>query len=74
MVSSARIHDCPIYPHRGVLLDTARNFMPLRQIRNTIDAMATSKLNIFHWHVVDTHSFPLEITRIPEMQRYIYNL
>ncbi|KAI9581797.1 chitooligosaccharidolytic beta-N-acetylglucosaminidase [Glossina fuscipes] len=70
MINSARIHDRPIYPHRGVLLDTARNFIPLRQIRNTIDAMASSKLNIFHWHVVDTHSFPLEITRIPEMQRF----
>lgn len=69
MVSTARITDRPLYPHRGVLLDSARNFMPLKQIRNTLDAMAASKLNVFHWHVVDTHSFPLEITRVPEMQR-----
>ncbi|XP_061387457.1 chitooligosaccharidolytic beta-N-acetylglucosaminidase [Musca vetustissima] len=70
MVSSARVTDRPLYPHRGVLLDSARNFMPLKQIRNTLDAMAASKMNVFHWHVVDTHSFPLEITRVPEMQRF----
>ncbi|KAH8386448.1 hypothetical protein KR093_000607, partial [Drosophila rubida] len=70
LVSGARINDAPVYPHRGLLLDTARNFLPLRYIRSTLDAMAASKLNVLHWHVVDTHSFPLEITRVPEMQRY----
>lgn len=70
LVSAARVGDAPAYPHRGLLLDTARNFVPLRQIRSTLDAMAASKLNVLHWHVVDTHSFPLEITRVPEMQRY----
>ncbi|KAL7745812.1 hypothetical protein ACLKA6_010006 [Drosophila palustris] len=70
LVSAARIHDSPAYPHRGLLLDTARNFVPLRYIRSTLDAMAASKLNVLHWHVVDTHSFPLEITRVPEMQRF----
>ncbi|EDV91695.1 chitooligosaccharidolytic beta-N-acetylglucosaminidase [Drosophila grimshawi] len=70
LVSAARVHDRPAYPHRGLLLDTARNFMPLRYMRNTLDAMAASKLNVLHWHVVDTHSFPLEITRVPEMQQY----
>ena len=69
MVDAARVIDRPLYAHRGVLLDTSRNYMTLRQIRNTLDAMAASKLNVFHWHVVDTHSFPLEITRVPEMQR-----
>ncbi|KAH8276665.1 hypothetical protein KR044_007626, partial [Drosophila immigrans] len=70
LVSGARIHDAPAYPHRGLLLDTARNYVPLRYVRSTLDAMAASKLNVLHWHVVDTHSFPLEITRVPEMQRY----
>ncbi|XP_017042042.1 chitooligosaccharidolytic beta-N-acetylglucosaminidase [Drosophila ficusphila] len=70
MAASANISDRPAFPHRGVLLDTARNFVPLKFIRSTLDAMAASKLNVLHWHVVDTHSFPLEITRVPEMQRY----
>ncbi|XP_030563037.1 chitooligosaccharidolytic beta-N-acetylglucosaminidase [Drosophila novamexicana] len=70
LVSAARVHDRPVYPHRGLLLDTARNFLPLRYLRSTLDAMAASKMNVLHWHVVDTHSFPLEITRVPEMQRY----
>lgn len=70
MVSAVNITDRPAFPHRGVLLDTARNFVPLKFLRSTLDAMAASKMNVLHWHVVDTHSFPLEITRVPEMQRY----
>ncbi|KAL9918528.1 chitooligosaccharidolytic beta-N-acetylglucosaminidase-like isoform 1-T4 [Glossina fuscipes fuscipes] len=70
LVNSAYIHDSPTYRHRGLLLDTARNFIPLRLIHNTIDAMAASKLNVFHWHVVDTHSFPLEISRIRQMSEH----
>ncbi|XP_030380711.1 chitooligosaccharidolytic beta-N-acetylglucosaminidase [Scaptodrosophila lebanonensis] len=70
LVSGARVHDRPQYPHRGILLDTSRNYMPLRYIRSTLDGMAASKMNVLHWHVVDTHSFPLEITRVPEMQRF----
>uniref|UniRef100_A0A1A9WED7 Beta-hexosaminidase n=1 Tax=Glossina brevipalpis TaxID=37001 RepID=A0A1A9WED7_9MUSC len=70
LVSSAYIDDRPVYSHRGLLLDTARNFIPFRRIRNIIDAMAASKLNVFHWHAVDAHSFPLEISRIPQMSEH----
>ncbi|XP_067640057.1 chitooligosaccharidolytic beta-N-acetylglucosaminidase [Eurosta solidaginis] len=70
MVRAARVRDAPIYPHRGLLLDTARNYIPLKLISRTLDAMAASKMNVLHWHVVDSQSFPLEITRVPEMQQF----
>lgn len=70
MVAGARIRDRPMFPHRGLLLDCSRNFIPMRSIKTTLDAMAASKLNVFHWHVADSQSFPLEITRIPELQRF----
>lgn len=68
-MKAARVRDGPIYPHRGLLLDTARNYMPLRVISRVLDGMAASKMNVLHWHVVDTQSFPLEITRVPELQQ-----
>lgn len=61
------IQDAPKYPHRGVLLDVARNFYPVKDILRTIDAMSWSKLNRIHIHVTDSQSWPLEIPAIPDL-------
>ncbi|KAF8587677.1 glycoside hydrolase family 20 protein [Ramaria rubella] len=60
-------NDSPAYPYRGFMLDTARNFFPVSDIKRTIDAMSWVKLNSFHWHVTDTQSWPLAIDAIPEL-------
>lgn len=70
LVSGAKIRDRPVYPHRGLLLDSSRHFIPMEDVKRTIDGMAMNKLNVFHWHVTDTHSFPLESTRVPQFTRY----
>uniref|UniRef100_A0A8D8V7U9 Beta-hexosaminidase n=1 Tax=Cacopsylla melanoneura TaxID=428564 RepID=A0A8D8V7U9_9HEMI len=71
LVSNASIlNDRPVYRHRGLTLDTARHFIPIDAIRRTMDAMATSKMNVFHWHVTDSHSFPLVLASVPMMSRY----
>lgn len=70
LVASARIEDRPVYRHRGLLIDSARNYIPVKDIERTLDGMGASKLNVFHWHVTDTQSFPLEITSVPQLTRY----
>ena len=70
IISKARILDKPKFKHRGLLLDTARNFIPLPAILRTLDGMASCKLNVFHWHITDSQSFPLEIPRLPMMAKY----
>ncbi|KAI0326228.1 N-acetylhexosaminidase [Cubamyces sp. BRFM 1775] len=55
------IQDAPAYPYRGLMLDTARNYFPVADIKRTLDAMSWVKINEFHWHIVDSQSFPLEI-------------
>lgn len=52
------ITDGPVYPYRGILLDTSRNFVDKATILRIIDGMGISKLNTLHWHIVDSHSFP----------------
>ncbi|KAK4251964.1 glycoside hydrolase [Corynascus novoguineensis] len=61
------VQDSPRFPHRGILLDTARNFMPLPDVLRTIDAMAWSKLNRLHIHVTDSQSWPIVIPSMPEL-------
>ncbi|KZT28732.1 glycoside hydrolase family 20 protein [Neolentinus lepideus HHB14362 ss-1] len=61
------IQDTPAYPFRGFMLDTARNYFPPTDIIHTLDAMSWVKLNVFHWHVTDSQSFPLELAEFPEL-------
>ncbi|KOB79240.1 Uncharacterized protein OBRU01_00781 [Operophtera brumata] len=70
LVSGAKIRDHPAYKHRGFVLDSSRHFIPMKDIKRTIDGMAATKMNVFHWHVTDSHSFPLESTRVPQFTRY----
>jgi len=65
--SDAVVEDKPSFPHRGLLLDTSRNFMPKKIIKEIISGMSYDKLNVFHWHITDTHSFPFYSRRVPQL-------
>merc|ERR1711962_131684 len=64
--SKVNIVDRPEFRHRGILLDSARNFMSLDVIENVINGMSFNKLNVFHWHLSDTQSFPLQLENHPD--------
>ncbi|XP_064096228.1 chitooligosaccharidolytic beta-N-acetylglucosaminidase-like [Macrobrachium nipponense] len=70
LVSTAMISDSPAFSYRGILLDTSRNFISVKAIERTLDAMAANKLNTFHWHITDSHSFPLYMPSLPKMAYY----
>ncbi|GJQ68253.1 hypothetical protein Trydic_g16861 [Trypoxylus dichotomus] len=69
-INSATIGDRPTYMHRGLLLDTARNYLSITTIKRQIDAMAHSKMNVLHWHATDTQSFPLKLASVPILAKY----
>ncbi|KAF5925293.1 hypothetical protein HPG69_001737 [Diceros bicornis minor] len=68
-INKTEIEDFPRFPHRGLLLDTSRHYLPLPSILNTLDVMAYNKFNVFHWHLVDDPSFPYESFTFPELTR-----
>ncbi|KAI9293908.1 glycoside hydrolase [Neoconidiobolus thromboides FSU 785] len=59
------IKDYPKLPHRGLLLDTSRNYYPLATLKKTIDGLGYSKMNVFHWHLTDSNSFPFMSKKHP---------
>lgn len=67
--SYVNLTDKPAYRHRGLLIDTARNFLSIDKIKRNIDGMASCKMNVLHWHITDSQSFPLEISRLPNMTK-----
>jgi hexosaminidase len=68
-----QIFDFPRFSHRGLLIDTSRNFLSVGSILRTLEAMAHSKMNVLHWHIVDSESFPLEILSYPQLTKGAYS-
>ncbi|KAH8692218.1 putative beta-N-acetylhexosaminidase naga [Talaromyces proteolyticus] len=67
------IEDSPIYAWRGIMLDTGRNFISVPKIKEQIDGLALAKLNVLHWHLDDTQSWPVEMNVFPEMTKDAYS-
>lgn len=65
--NTVAINDQPYFPHRGVMLDTARNFLSIQTIKEQIEVMALVKLNVLHWHIVDSQLWPIQVFKYPNM-------
>jgi endonuclease/exonuclease/phosphatase family metal-dependent hydrolase len=59
--------DAPWKPWRGLLVDTARHWLPPSSLEALVDGLAAAKANVLHWHVTDAQSFPLALPRVPEL-------
>lgn len=66
-VAAVRIDDTPRFAWRGLMLDSARHFQTVDQIKQLLDAMALHKLNTFHWHLTDDQGWRIEIKRYPKL-------
>lgn len=61
------IEDSPRFAWRGLMLDSARHFQSTAFIKRLLDAMAASKLNTFHWHLVDDQGWRVPIPKYPKL-------
>jgi len=61
------IHDQPRFPWRGLMIDSARHFIPLDVIRRNIDGMEAVKMNVFHWHLSENQGFRVESKKFPKL-------
>src|SRR5260370_30131354 len=68
-VAAVHIEDHPRFSWRGLMLDSARHWMPLEVVKRNLDAMAAVKLNVFHWHLSEDQGFRVESKRFPKLQQ-----
>jgi hexosaminidase len=61
------IQDKPRFPWRGLMIDSARHFIPLEVIRRNLDGMEAVKMNVFHWHLSENQGFRIESKRLPKL-------
>lgn len=61
------VDDEPVWPYRAVMLDTGRHYLSIETIQKTIDGMAALKLNVLHWHILDSTSFPVQSLKFPQL-------
>jgi hexosaminidase len=68
-VPYVEVKDKPQYDYRGLLLDVARTFQPVDEVKRVIDYMAYLKLNKLHLHLVDNPAWRIEIKRYPKFAK-----
>lgn len=66
-VPAVSITDEPEFAYRGIMLDVARHFFEVDQIKNMIDLMAHYKFNKLHWHLTEDQGWRLEIKKYPKL-------
>ncbi|WP_242701687.1 beta-N-acetylhexosaminidase [Arthrobacter cavernae] len=60
-VPAVEIADTPRLPYRGLMLDVARSFFTVAEVKQQIDTMSQFKLNALHLHLTDDQAWRIEI-------------
>lgn len=66
-VPCVRIEDQPRFKWRGLLVDTARHFVPKSSLIKFIDTMALHKFNSLQLHLTDDQGWRIEIKKYPRL-------
>lgn len=66
-IATGTIRDYPVYGYRGAMLDVARHFFGVDDVKNYIDQLATYKMNVLHLHLSDDQGWRIEIKSWPNL-------
>ncbi len=61
------IRDFPEFAYRGAMLDVARHFFSVDEVKQFIDFLAKYKMNILHLHLSDDQGWRIEIKSWPKL-------
>jgi len=63
------IRDFPEYSYRGVMLDVARHFFQVSDVKRYIDLITLYKMNVMHLHLSDDQGWRIEIKKWPNLTK-----
>ena len=64
-----QITDKPRFPYRGFMLDVARHFFSVQEVKKMLDVMAIYKLNKFHFHLTEDQGWRWEVKKYPKLTK-----
>ena len=62
------IKDKPRYPWRGLMVDPARHFIPMKDLKKFVDMMAYYKFNRLQLHLTDNQGWRLPVPGYPKLK------
>jgi hexosaminidase len=66
-IPTGTVRDFPEYGYRGAMLDVARHFFSVEDVKRFIDFLATYKMNVLHLHLSDDQGWRIEIKSWPKL-------
>ena len=66
-IATGTIRDYPTYKVRSAMLDVARHFFSVDDVKHYIDLIAEYKLNTLHLHLTDDQGWRIEIKSWPKL-------
>ncbi|MGW4590143.1 beta-N-acetylhexosaminidase [Amycolatopsis thermoflava] len=70
IVPGGKIVDYPRFAYRGAMLDVARHFFAVDEVKRYIDQIAQYKVNRLHLHLADDQGWRIEIKSWPRLATY----
>lgn len=67
VIAGCTIVDYPEYEYRGAMLDVARHFFTVTDVKRYIDLIALYKINKLHLHLTDDQGWRIEIKSWPKL-------
>jgi hexosaminidase len=66
-IAAVHIRDRPRFAWRGAMLDVARHFRPVQDVKRFVELMALYKLNRLHLHLSDDQGWRIAIEKWPRL-------
>lgn len=66
-IGSGTVRDVPRFAWRGLMVDVARHFFALSELKRLVNVMARYKLNRLHLHLTDDQGWRLESEKWPAL-------
>jgi hexosaminidase len=68
-LAGMHIEDFPRFKWRGLMVDPARHFLTVADVKTMIEQMGQHKLNVLHLHLTDDQGWRIEIKRYPQLTK-----